>query len=40
MGKCGGRALQVGSTWIYKVKQAVDESLKKYKAKFVAKGFS
>lgn len=30
----------VGSIWIYKVKNAVDGSIKKYKAKFVAKGFS
>jgi hypothetical protein len=26
----------VGSRWIYKVKQAVDGSVKKYKARFVA----
>jgi hypothetical protein len=30
----------VGSRWIYKVKHAVDESMEKYKACFVAKGFS
>ena len=30
----------VGSRWIYKVKQAVDGSVEKYKAKFVARGFS
>ena len=30
----------VASRWIYKVKHAADESLKKYKAGFVAKGFS
>ena len=30
----------VGSRWIYKVKQAVDGSVEKYKAKFVAQGFS
>lgn len=30
----------VGLRWIYKVKHAVDGSIKKYKAKFVAKGFS
>ena len=30
----------VGSRWIYKVKHAVDESVDKYKAHFVAKGFS
>ena len=29
----------VGSRWIYKVKQAVDGSVDKYKAKFVARGF-
>ena len=26
----------VGSRWIYKVKQAADESVEKYKARFVA----
>ena len=30
----------VGSRWIYKVKHATNESLKKYKARFVAKGYS
>ena len=30
----------VGSKWIYNVKQVVDGSLKKYKAIFVARGFS
>jgi hypothetical protein len=30
----------VGSRWIYKVKQVVDGSLEKYKARFVARGFS
>jgi len=30
----------VGSRWIYKVKHATDGSIKKYKARFVAKGFS
>jgi hypothetical protein len=30
----------VGSRWIYKVKQVVDGSVEKYKAKFVARGFS
>ena len=30
----------LGSGWIYKVKHAVDESVEKYKARFVAKGFS
>jgi hypothetical protein len=30
----------VGSRWIYKVKQAVDGSVEKYKARFVAQGFS
>ena len=30
----------VGSIWIYKVKHAADESVDKYKARFVAKGFS
>ena len=28
--------LVVGSRWIYKVKQAADESVEKYKARFVA----
>jgi hypothetical protein len=30
----------VGSRWIYKVKKAVDGSVEKYKARFVAWGFS
>ena len=30
----------VGSRWIYKVKHAADRSMEKYKARFVAKGFS
>ena len=30
----------VGSRWIYKVKQAIDGSVEKYKAIFVAMGFS
>jgi hypothetical protein len=30
----------VGSRWIYKVKQAVDRSVEKYKTRFVAQGFS
>ena len=30
----------VGSRWIYKVKQAADGSVEKYKARFVAQGFS
>ena len=30
----------VGSRWIYKVKHAADGSMEKYKARFVAKGFS
>ena len=30
----------VGLRWIYKVKQAVDGSVEKYKARFVAWGFS
>ena len=32
--------LVVGSRWIYKVKQAADGSENKYKARFVAWGFS
>ena len=30
----------VGSRWIYKVKKYVDRSIEKYKARFVARGFS
>ena len=30
----------VGCRWIYKVKRATDESVEKYKAHFVTKGFS
>ena len=30
----------VGSRWIYKVKQAADGSVEKYKASFVGRGFS
>ena len=30
----------VGSRWIYKVKQASNGSVEKYKARFVAQGFS
>jgi hypothetical protein len=30
----------VGSRWIYKVKQVADGSVEKYKARFVAQGFS
>jgi hypothetical protein len=32
--------LVVSLRWIYKVKQVVDGSLEKYKAKFVPRGFS
>ena len=30
----------VGSRWIYKVKHAADESMEKYKARFMLKWFS
>ena len=30
----------VTSEWIYKIKHAVDGSIEKYKARFVARGFS
>ena len=30
----------VSSKWIYKIKHAVDGSIKKYKARYVARGFS
>ena len=30
----------IGSRWIYKVKQAVDGSVEKYKARFFSQGFS
>jgi hypothetical protein len=30
----------VSSKWIYKIKHATDESIEKYKARFVACGFS
>ena len=32
--------LVVGSRWIYKVKQVVDGSVEKYKARFFSRGFS
>ena len=30
----------VSSKWIYKIKHVANESIKKYKARFVARGFS
>ena len=30
----------VTSKWIYKIKHVVDDSIEKYKARFVARGFS
>ena len=30
----------VGSRWIYKIKYAADDSVEKYKAKFVTKGYA
>jgi len=30
----------VGSRWIYKVKYDADDSVEKYKARFVAKGYA
>ena len=32
--------LVVTSKWIYKIKHAVDGSIEKYKARFMARGFS
>ena len=32
--------LVVGSRWIYKIKYAADNSVEKYKARFVAKGYA
>ena len=34
-----GRSM-VGSRWIYKIKYVVDDSIEKYKARFVAKGYA
>ena len=30
----------VASKWLYKIRHAVDSSIEKYKARFVARGFS
>jgi hypothetical protein len=30
----------VNSRWLYKVKQAIDRNVEKYKTQFVARGFS
>jgi uncharacterized protein (DUF1330 family) len=30
----------VTSKWVYKIKHAADESMDKYKARFIARGFS
>jgi hypothetical protein len=30
----------VTSKWIYKIKHAADDNIKKYKARFMARGFS